>query len=267
MTRDRVKTHKANGWTSPTPVSDGHNIYTVFGSGVVASHTIDGKRVWAREVQQPVHKWGHSASSVLGGGYLIVHLIDLIALDPETGKEVWRKTSEVTFGSAVVTQVGGIDIVITASGDVFKAEDGTLVTNGIGKLKFATPVVQEGVVYFIEKKATAVRLPTSLDEPFEQVWTSRIQGSRHYASPVIHDGLIYAVSREEKFSILDAHTGELLHERGLDLGSGSNSAYPSVTLAGDNVFVSAESGTTVILELGRTYKEAARNEIGQFRGS
>ena len=267
VTQDRVRTHKENGWTSPTPVSDGQRVFTVFGSGVVAAHSIDGKRLWAREVQQPVHKWGYSASPVLGGGNLIVHLIDLIALDPETGKEVWRQATKVTFGSAVVTQVEGTDIVITASGDVFNARDGSTLAEGIGKLEYATPVVQDGIVYFIEKKATAVRLPKSLDKPFEEIWVSRIQGSRHYASSVIHNGLIYAVSREEKFSILDAATGELLHERNLDLGSGSNSAYPSITLAGDKLFVSSESGTTVILEPGRTYKEIARNEIGQFRGS
>jgi len=106
-----------------------------------------------------------------------------------------------------------------------------------------------------------------LDAPFEQLWVSRIQGSRHYASPVIHDGLIYAVSRKEMFAILDSETGALLHESQLDLGSGSNSAYPSVTLAGDKVFVSVESGTTAILEQGRTYKEIGRNKIDQFRGS
>jgi outer membrane protein assembly factor BamB len=127
VTLDRVITHKANGWTSPTPRSDGRRVYTVFGSGVVAAHSIDGKRLWAREVQQPVHKWGFSVSPVIDEGNLIVHLVDLIALDPETGKEVWRRAAKVTFGSSVVTQVGGTDVVITASGDVFQAKDGSPV--------------------------------------------------------------------------------------------------------------------------------------------
>jgi hypothetical protein len=37
--------------------------------------------------------------------------------------------------------------------------------------------------------------------------------------------------------------------------------YASVTLAGGHLFVTAESGTTVVLEPGRTYRELARNEL------
>ena len=264
---ERVQAHAANGWTSPTPVSDGSRVFTVFGSGVVAAHTLDGERLWARNVQQPAHRWGHSASPVLGGGRLIVHFVDLIALDPGTGKEAWRAKSEVKWGSPVVTRVAGVDAVLTPGGDVFRADSGERIAAEIGSVEYATPVVQDGVVYFIEKKATAVRLPEALDGPFETLWVGRLQGSRHYASPVVHDGLIYAVSREEMFSILDAGSGELVHERRLDLGSGTNSAYPSLALAGGKIYLSTENGTTVVLEPGREYREIARSSIGGFRAS
>lgn len=267
ITGERAQAHEANGWTTPTPVSDGSRVFTVFGSGVVAAYTVSGERLWARAVQQPTHRWGHSASPILGGGHLIVHLVDLIALDPKTGEEAWRAQSEAKWGSPVVTHVAGTEVIITPAGDVFRADTGKQVASEIGSLEFAAPVVQDGVVYFIEKKATAVRLPKALDQPFETLWVGRLQGSRHYASPVIHDGLIYAVSREEKFSILDAETGELLHERQLDLGSGSNSAYPSISLAGDRIYLSAENGTTVVLQPGRDYREIARNSIGGFRST
>lgn len=263
----RVNAHKDNGWTSPTPVVDGAHVFTAFGSGVVAAHTVRGERLWAKKIQEPAHRWGHSASPVLGGGHLIVHFVDLIALDPATGEEAWRAESRVKWGSPAVARVAGADVIITPAGDVFRADSGEPLASAIGNLEFATPVVQDGVIYFIEKKATAVRLPGALDEPFEELWVGRLQGSRHYASPVIHDGLIYAVSREEQFSILDAETGELVHERKLDLGSGSNSAYPSISLAGDKLYVSAESGTTVVLEPGREYREIARSSIGGFRSS
>jgi outer membrane protein assembly factor BamB len=94
-----------------------------------------------------------------------------------------------------------------------------------------------------------------------------VHGSRHYASPLIHRGLIYAVSREEKFSILEAATGTLVFSMDLDLGTRSNSAYTSVTLAGDKLFIGAESGTTVVLEPGQAYEEIARNMVEGFRSS
>jgi outer membrane protein assembly factor BamB len=264
-----VQTHDANGYTSPTPVSDGKNVFTVFGSGMVAAHTLAGEPVWARLVQQPVHGWGHSASPVFGGDLLIVHLVDLIGLDPATGKELWRVPSAVKFGSPVVVEIGDTDVVITPSGDVFRAADGVALAIGIGHLEYATPVVQEGIIYFIEKKATAVQLPANLDEPFAstQLWQAHVEGSRLYASSLIHDGLVYAISREESFSVLDAVTGEIVYEHQFDLGEGGNSAYPSITLAGDKLFVSAQSGATAVLQPGRTFRELARNKVEGFRSS
>ena len=105
-------------------------------------------------------------------------------------------------------------------------------------------------MYFIEKKATAVKLPDEIDGAYEALWTARVQGSRHYSSPVIHEGLIYAISREEKFSILDAKTGAPVFAKDLDLGTETNSAYTSITLAGGKLFIGAESGTTVVIEPG-----------------
>ena len=266
-TGEGVETHQFTGYTSATPVSNGNHVFTVFGSGVVAAHGADGKRLWARVVQQPQHGWGHSASPTLGGGLLIVHIQDLIALDPAHGNEVWRAASEVRFGSPIVVDIGGTDVAITPAGDAFRAVDGKQVAAGLGSLQYATPVVDGDVLYFIEKKATAVRLPDDLAAGFAsvQLWQSNVEGSRHYASPVIHGDLIYAVSREERLSILDARTGLVLHERALDLGSGSNSAYASVTLAGSRLFVSASNGSTVVLESGRTYRELARNKVEEFR--
>jgi outer membrane protein assembly factor BamB len=267
VTDKRGGAHKANGFTTPTPATDGSHVYSVFGSGVVAAHDVKGKRRWARFVQKPTHRWGHSASPVLGGGHLIVHIVDVIALNPDTGAEVWRAESRPRWGSPVVARIGGTDVVVTPAGDVFRASDGKRVASEIGSLAYATPVVQDGMIYFIEKRATAVRLPDSLEGPFETLWESRIQGSRHYASSLIHDGLVYAVSREQQFSVLDAGSGELLLERQLDLDTGSNSAYPSLALAGGKIFLSTENGATVVLQPGREYKEVGRSSIEGFRSS
>ena len=150
---------------------------------------------------------------------------------------------------------------------MFRASDGKPLAQGIGKLEYATPVIQDGIVYFIEKKATAVKLPDEIGGAYEPLWTARVQGSRHYSSPVIHEGLIYAISREEKFSILDAKTGAPVFAKDLDLGTETNSAYTSITLAGGKLFIGAESGTTEVIEPGKTYREIGRNAVEGFRSS
>ena len=36
-------THGTNGYSSPTPVSDGQNVFVLFGTGVAACYDLDGK--------------------------------------------------------------------------------------------------------------------------------------------------------------------------------------------------------------------------------
>lgn len=267
VTEKPGNTHRANGRATTTPVTDGARVFADFGSGVVAAWDLEGNRLWAREVQRPSHRWGHSASPTLAGGHLVVHFVDVIALDPGTGEEVWRAASQPRWGSLTRTTIAGTDVVVTPNGDVFRASDGKAIATEIGKVTYATPVVEDGVIYFIQKRATAVKIPDSLDGAFETLWEARLEGSRHYASPVIEGGRVYAVSREQKFSILDAVTGKLLHASTLDLDKGANSAYPSLAVAGGKVFVSAENGTTAVLEPGDDYEELKRNSVEGFRSS
>ena len=82
---------------------------------------------------------------------------------------------------------------------------------------------------------------------------------------MLHDGLLYALSSRPLLSVVDARTGELVYEQDLDLGPGD--CYPSISLAGDRLYVSSDNGTTVVLKPGREFAELARNKLDTFRSS
>ena len=86
-----------------------------------------------------------------------------------------------------------------------------------------------------------------------------------FPSPVLHDGLLYAMSSKPILSVVDARTGELVYEEDLELGSGD--CYPSISLAGDRLYVSSDNGTTVVLKPGKEFMELARNKLEPFRSS
>jgi outer membrane protein assembly factor BamB len=268
---DKPRTHGANGYSSCTPVVQNGTAYVLFGTGVVAAVNVaDGSLQWARLIDQPQHGWGHSASPTMADGKLIVQMSKVYALDPANGRTLWTADARWRWGSPVATTVGRTPIVITPNGDVIRARDGQVLARDIGELQYATPLVEGDRVFFIERRATAVRLPDAAAEPFEveELWSSNIRGSRHYASPLLHDGLIYAASREESFAVLDAQTGEVVHEDRVRLGGRNvNSVYPSVTLAGDHVLVSSESGQTALFKPGRSPELVTLNELDGFRGS
>lgn len=267
----RPPAHQYNGYSSPTPVTDGQHVWAVYGTGIACCYDADGNRVWARFIEKPPNAWGASASPVLAGDRLIVHLDAMRALDPLTGEELWAQPeAEWSWGTSWVEGIGGETIILSPAGDAVRAEDGQVLASGLGKTRWGSgPVVQDGVLYSIgnqggEYISRALALPDAAGETFEaeELWTAEPHKERHYASPVIHEGLVYTIARYNTLSCLDAETGEIIYETKLDLGKGD--VFASVVRAGDLLMVTHENGTTVVFEPGREFVEVARNQLGDM---
>ncbi len=261
-------TDAVNGFSSATPVSDGESVYVVFGTGMVAGYDLEGNRLWGRVVEKPTIGFGHSASPLIAGDKLLVHLVNLTAIDKATGETLWRTESKAGFGTPAVTRIGDTEVVITTQGDIVAVEDGTVLAKSVSSLTYCGPVVEDDVIYFIQHGGKAIQLPETVDEgglAVETLWTTQPRKDRYYASPVVHEGLIYACTQAGCFSVIDAATGEVIYEQMLKLGKGT--CYASVTLAGGLLFVSSDNDTTVVVKPGRTYQEVARNKLEQFRAS
>src|SRR5207302_1130117 len=84
-----------NSPTSPTPVSDGRNVYVFFGDFGIICYGVDGDERWKLPLGPFNNANGHGSSPVLMDGMLIL-ICDqdtdsyLLALDKETGKVRWR---------------------------------------------------------------------------------------------------------------------------------------------------------------------------------
>ena len=266
----RPPTNKTNGYSSPTPVSDGRHVHVLYGNGVAACYDLDGNRKWGRWIEKPLNpsNWGHSTSPALAGGKLLIHLRDLVALDKNTGKEVWRAKCRANWGSPVVTRVGRVDVVVTPGGDVVGTEDGKILAKRLGRLTYCAPIVNNGVAYFIQAGGRAAKLSAAADGKVtvKPLWTTRPKKDRYYASPVLHDGLIYTIDQKTHFSVIDAKDGKVVHQKPLNFGK-RGQAYQSVTLGGKFIFLSRQDGTTVVLEPSRQPKQVAENKLETFRAS
>lgn len=263
---ERPRTHPVNGYSSPTPTTDGSNIYVLFGTGIAAAYTAEGERIWAKIVQRPTAGWGHSASPLLVGGKLVLAIRDIFALDPATGKEVWTVESKPHWGSPVAAKVGEVPVVITCEGQVIRADTGDLVADKLFSLQYNSPMAVDGVVYtYDNQNARAHKLPADLagDTAAELLWDTKIAKDRYYASPLLVNGLLYCVTRNSVLTVINAQTGEKLYEKKLDFGKGT--VYPSPTLAGDFVFISHDNGTTLVVKPGPEYEEVGRNKLDGFR--
>ena len=107
-------------------------------------------------------------------------------------------------------------------------------------------------------------MPTAPGAAPTALWqASSIAGDRYYATPLVHDGLVYAINQAKNLTVLEAATGKRVYERKLEHIDGI--VYPSQTLGGQNIYISGEKGSTLVLKPGREYAEVARNSLEPFR--
>ena len=259
--------HSTAGYSAPTPVTDGVSVFVAFGNGLVACYDLEGNRQWLKLIEHSNLTYAHSGSPILVAGKLVIHFTDLVALNPKTGSEVWRLKVPAGWGTPLATRVGEVDVILTPKGGLVRAEDGKLLADRLGSCGANSPIIHKDIVYFAHGAVSAFRIPASITEPLkpEYVWKGKVKGGGYgFSSPVFHDGLLYAASDQGILTVLDASTGTLIYEERLDLGG---QIYPSVSCAGNRIYISSDLGTTVVLEPGREYKELARNKLEPFRSS
>ena len=257
-----------NGYTTATPITDGRLVWTVFGNRVATCFDMEGKRKWSRVLpDNPQMMWGHSASPLLVAGRLIVPIEDIVALDPETGKELWRTSYGQTWGSPVRAEIDGKPLILMANGRMVRPRDGKVIGR-LSPLERSSPVVVGSTAFYIGQRAEAFPLPERLDPKAKKrlrpkaLWESSPPGGGFSSSPVVHDGLIYCVATRGILSVLDTKTGKTVYTRRLNLGNGP--VWPSLLHAGDHVYVSNRDGNTVVFKTGRKYQEVARNHLEEF---
>jgi outer membrane protein assembly factor BamB len=260
-------THPTAGYSAPTPVTDGKEVFVVYGNGLVACYDLDGNRKWLKLIEHSNLTFAHSGSPVLAGGRLLVHFTDLVGLDPKTGNEVWRLQHPASYGTPLPARIGDVDVVFTPRGAMVRAQDGKVLADKLGSCGANSPTLHEGVVYYGHGTALAYRLKDLSAEPGKPpvMWKGKVKpGGYGFCSPVVHDGLLYASNDQGILSVVDAATGQTVYEERLNLGG---SIYPSISAAGKYVYVSSDNGTTAVLQPGREFKELARNKLEPFRSS
>jgi outer membrane protein assembly factor BamB len=268
------KTSADNGYSSPTPASDGKQVYAVFGTGIVACYDLAGQRRWVRRFEtnpddQEPGVYGVSESPLLVGGQVLVQLKKLTALDTATGRTIWQAEAVCHYGSPIRLRIGDVAAVLTAWGDVFRVSDGKSLASkiwpseGLPLQTCCSPVMQGNTVYLVGKGGGAVRFTPSPDGGLrsETLWESKAIKGWCVASPVYAGGLLYTLQKEGKIILLDAADGAPVYKESLGL-KGDN--YPSLVLAGPFLYASNNDGDTVVIKPGREYQEVARNTLEPF---
>lgn len=272
------RTHRDCGYAPATPVADKTSVFATYGTGVVVCCDHEGRRRWIRFYDRKLATdYGRTASPLLVAGRLVVSFGGLLALDPQSGEVLWQAPrARPSYGTPAIATIGTVEVLITPNGDCVRAVDGKILATDMGRSEYPSPLVHGREVYFAGRPCVAVRLP---DRPadrirLERIWEADDLEGDFYASPVCHDGLLYCVSNEGVLYALDVESGKVVYRKDLEIGSAGGlpgiepaNIYPSLTLAGEFLFLANDIGETLVLAPGRQYREHARNYLDRGSGA
>jgi len=148
-----VKVDDKSNFASPSPVTDGTLVWFFYGNGQLVAFDFAGKQVWTRNIQkdygQFAFQWTFSSSPTFYQGRLYLQVLQrnvpvhgrgrtdgpidsfLLALDPQTGKELWktsrpndaREESKESYATPVPFTFNNRTELLIAGGDCLTGHD------------------------------------------------------------------------------------------------------------------------------------------------
>ena len=159
----RHELHENNNAASPTPASDGENVYVFFADFGLLSYAPDGNERWRVPLGPFVTIRGMASSPIVADGKVFLVLDDdsgysfLIAVDAASGREVWR-ADRAEFGKGFSTpslyrpRVGPPQLIAPGSFAVvaYSIESGEELwrVGGLCWQAKAVPLIDAGHVYY-----------------------------------------------------------------------------------------------------------------------
>jgi outer membrane protein assembly factor BamB len=278
---------------SASPSTDGKHVWFFFGTGNLACFDLEGKEVWSFDAQERYGKfrtqWGFHTTPLLYENRLYLQLLHsggqwVVALDKDTGKEVWkverksdgRAENEHSYASPCIWHNDKDAYLITHGNDyaiAHRLSDGAEIwrlgdLNPKSKynptLRFVSspvatpdlivvPSAKNGPVVGVKPDAKGL---IHAGDAFEQ-WR-KPGNTPDVPCPLVHDGLVY-ICRENGGVIycLDAKTGEQLYNDRVH----SAIYRASPVLADGKIYLSARDGTISVIKAGPKFEKLAINKL------
>jgi len=250
------KIHQKNSAATPTPASDGKNVYVVFhnaGRVVLTAISLKGDRLWQKDTGafECDYGFGYAPSPTIHGDRVIVSSefgADgyLAAFRLSDGEQLWRTERKVktSYSSPIVAKTAGRDQLLLSGAtkvSSYDPVDGRLLwqIDGSSAATCGTMVWNEDAVFasggFPNKETLAVRV----GEKPGVIWRN---GDKSYEQSLLyHDGHLYAFNDGGIAVCWNAATGE---EKWKERLGGPVSASP--VLAGGRIYAMNERGITYV---------------------
>jgi outer membrane protein assembly factor BamB len=280
--KPRLKTHRDNTYASETPVTNGKYVVAYFGMMGLFCYDLDGELIWKKDLGLfPMdHEWGTSSSPAVLDNKVFVQVDNegtsfVVALDIETGDEIWRQTREEgsNWGSAMVWETNQRRELVTGGSIVrsYNPDNGELlwkVNIKRGGLNASPSANQDqlvvgrdgrgGTSFFSIRSGATGDLDQNTGDNSDVMWQTDDFGPNR-ASPLIAEGYIYLPGgRGGKITILDSATGKLVEQARLP---GASEFWASPWANQGLVYCLDSAGKTFVIKPGPKLNVVATNTL------
>jgi outer membrane protein assembly factor BamB len=288
-----VKMRKQN-MSSPSPVTDGKNVYVMTGTGSLKGYDFNGNQIWARDIQKDYGRfglnWGYASSPLLFEDSLYVQVLHgmrtddpsyILRIDKKTGKTLWRverltdaiRESPDSYSTPALLRYDGKTEIVITGGDCATGHDAATGKelwrlNGLNPRNdpyyrtIASPLVAGGLIYASSRVRPLVAIRTGgrgdITES-HRVWSTN--NGPDVPTPVTDGKYFYIVNDKGITWCLNANTGETIWgpER-IEMGIYSSSP----VLADGKIYITSEDGITTVMKAGPNFEILARNNLDDY---
>ena len=288
-----VKMRKQN-MSSPSPVTDGKNVYVMTGTGVLKGFDFTGNPLWTRDLQREYGafglNWGYASSPLLADDALYIQVLHgmktddpsyVMRVDKTTGKTAWkvdRPTEAITespdsYTTPALLRYGkNLELVVTggdcvtghdlASGKELWRANGLNPDRSPSYRIVASPVIFNEVIYAPTrvKPLLALKAGGRGDVTSSHLLWSTTNGP-DVPTPVTDGKYFYVVNDRGIMWCLDARTGaEVYAQQRLKPGAYSGSP----VFADGRIYVTNEDGLTSVVQAGPKFEILAENALNDY---
>jgi outer membrane protein assembly factor BamB len=290
----REKRHIKSTYASATPATDGRIVVAWFGSQGVYAYDLNGRLLWQVDLGRlnvgaydiPTYEWGTASSPIIWNNLVILQCDTqddsfLLALDAETGKQVWKTNRDElpSWGTPTVAQTSSGPELVTNASNFIRAYDPhtgkelwklgrsskiTAPTPLFADNKFiiASGRAPERPIFVVKAGARGdLTLPEGKTASDSVVWSRSGRGS-YMPTPLVYDGIVYVLANNGLLDAYDLQTGAEVYRQRLPLVGSGFSASP--VAADGKIYLSNEDGDMLIIAAGRNYAHLGTNTMGEL---
>jgi outer membrane protein assembly factor BamB len=266
-------------FASNSPVVDSKHVIAFFGSRGVSCYTHDGQLVWEKDFgvkMRMLMSFGEGVGPALDGNTLVL-LFDqegdsfLVALDKNTGRELWRapRPPGSSWANPLITTVGGRkQVIVSATKFVagYDLESGKQIwqATGLGRNTIPAPVAAAGTLIVMSGYQQPNLLAIQLGREGNLTGTDAIlwqnqRGNSYTPSPVLHEGKLYVLTDSGTLSCFDAKTGKPYYQQ--ERLPKPYSFKSSPVGANGKLYLATEDGDVVVVRMGEKFEVLATNTL------